>query len=560
MGSASINLNKNNKVSDSDLLHFGDIKHLSRLILNDASITGDGLKHVSRIENLEELSIGRTQVTDEGVGYLVGLNDLQSLNLAFNAKISDASCRYIARLAGLRKLNLGGTMITDDGLGELSALGSLRDLDLNFCQITATGLTNLHPLKSLQVLSLKETTIADEAVSVLAEFENLRLLDLFETQMTKEGATRLKELLPNCTILHRSLPANAVEQQAAQWALDNGGEVSRFGKVGGIEAVSEKYFAVFGLEFPKGKGPATGAANLERLPAIRWLNWYGLTSADAECEHIGKLVSLVNLLLESPDLTEVGLERLKSLSELVSLTLTSAKKIDDDAVAQLSAFQHLSKLQISNTPISDDGLSHLAGLKQSLRDLTLRFCPNITGAGVQHLTELSKLRLLVLGSTPISDDAVQHLKQMKSLRVLDLYYTKISAKGAAELQKALPDCVVFHESLENVPFTAQPSDTDVHEPSPMISESADTIKHTPSHVIADPQRRAAEAVLRLGGQCSLSVGATRITRSFGAADVGKVPNVRVALNSVILEGQQGSVRPRFAGNDRCEIPLSIRQS
>ena len=47
-------------------------------------------------------------------------------------------------------------------------------------------------------------------------------------------------------------------------------------------------------------------------------------------------------------------------------------------------------------------------------------------------------------------------KQMKGLRILDVSGTEISKKGAADLQEALPDCVVLYEVLENPPSIVEP--------------------------------------------------------------------------------------------------------
>ena len=44
--------------------------------------------------------------------------------------------------------------------------------------------------------------------------------------------------------------------------------------------------------------------------------------------------------------------------------------------------------------------------------------------------------------------AIPRLKALPSLRVLNLTGAKVSAAGAAEIQRALPECIVFHESLE----------------------------------------------------------------------------------------------------------------
>ena len=59
-----------------------------------------------------------------------------------------------------------------------------------------------------------------------------------------------------------------------------------------------------------------------------------------------------------------------------------------------------------------------------------------------NLEELTKLRALDLSGTAITDAGLVHIKGMTSLTWLDLRRTKVTDAGRAELQKALPDCLL----------------------------------------------------------------------------------------------------------------------
>ena len=78
----------------------------------------------------------------------------------------------------------------------------------------------------------------------------------------------------------------------------------------------------------------------------------------------------------------------------------------------------------------------------------------MTGSGFEHLVSLQEFHFLNLTGSPITDDAIPHLQQMKSLRILLATGTKITAEAAAKLQAALPECVIFHESLNDKPWQA----------------------------------------------------------------------------------------------------------
>ncbi|HQX48972.1 MAG TPA: hypothetical protein PLY87_02860 [Planctomycetaceae bacterium] len=60
---------------------------------------------------------------------------------------------------------------------------------------------------------------------------------------------------------------------------------------------------------------------------------------------------------------------------------------------------------------------------------------------------LPLLRTLNLSGIPVTDSAIPDRKQMQGVRVFQLDRTQITPAGAAELQAALPECVVIHESL-----------------------------------------------------------------------------------------------------------------
>lgn len=513
---------KGREVTDANTRFLDDLKYVNQLELDDTSITDETLQHVCRVENLPHATLTRTKITDRGVSLLAELKDLRNLEINDNPQIGDGACSAIARLTRLRFLDLSGTSITDAGLAPLAALVNLRDLCLNDCKrITAAGLQHLQQLPSLQQLPLRRTTISDEAVAVLSQFRNLRLLDLRDTQVSKDGAGRLQALMPDCAVLHPSLPARSGERQAAQWILDNGGVLGSYGVSRPIESVPEESFAIPSIVFNDPKYPTSGAANLVGMSSIRWLSWSYLTGSDAECESIGKLRSLSMLHLLGRDLSEVGLARLKGLTELEHLGLCS-EKIDDAALAHLGVFQHLEGLGLQ-IPISGDGLAHLGALGDSLLKLNLATCPKLRGSALEHLTRLTRLRLLDLSDTPVADDAVPHLRRMTSLRILVLARTKLSPAGAAELQQALPDCVVLHESLENVPRAARPKDS-----TPPDSP--------PSATVADPHRRAAEAVLRLGGAVNLAVMGKPCPQ---VSHIDQLPPGRFAVTNVFLTQIEG---------------------
>ena len=68
----------------------------------------------------------------------------------------------------------------------------------------------------------------------------------------------------------------------------------------------------------------------------------------------------------------------------------------------------------------------------------------ITDAGLVHLKQIPKLRALGLVDLKgITDKGLIHVKAMKKLETLNLVGTKVTDKGVADLQKALPKLFII---------------------------------------------------------------------------------------------------------------------
>ena len=112
------------------------------------------------------------------------------------------------------------------------------------------------------------------------------------------------------------------------------------------------------------------------------------------------------------ELTEADFEKVTELYLDAAFTLRCLK--------ELVKLKQLTKLHLSNTPISDSGLKELVKLKQ--------------------LTSLN------LSGTPITDTGLKELAKCKLLARLFLFNTKVTKAGVARLKEALPDCKIEHNA------------------------------------------------------------------------------------------------------------------
>ena len=450
-----VNLNSADSVTDFDLSALRSLP-IRRAYLNRTKLSDEGLRFLLENDAIQILEIGKTNVTDDGMALLSQARDLESLMLG-DIPITNAGCEHLARLANLRHLRLGSSEITDAGLKWLSQMRNLYSLGLNSANVTAPGVTALSSMENLQLLELRDCRLDDSSVTYLAKFKRLREMDLTGTQISGAGAQRLQSLLPDCFIRHSALATREADVRAAKWALEHGGRVSD-AYHGDLQQIPEQQFAVSGISFYESRTPpSSGTKNLAGLRSIESLNWRGLTNTQTELVRLGKLFSLRGLHLGASDLTDTGLGQLKNLDQLEQLYLDSCQNLTDEGLKTLTSFQHLTYLSLSRTSITDAGFAELSRIR-NLRALDVSYCPNIDGSGIEALANMKRLRQLSLSGTALADTAISHLKQFQRLRFLNISKTNITAAGAAELQQALPNCVVFHESLMNTPWRLPASD------------------------------------------------------------------------------------------------------
>jgi tRNA A-37 threonylcarbamoyl transferase component Bud32 len=143
---------------------------------------------------------------------------------------------------------------------------------------------------------------------------------------------------------------------------------------------------------------------------------------------------------EATEAQLAGLDRLKGLAALQSLSLTSCARLTDDVLAQVGGFLGLRSLNMSYCErLTDDGVAHLRGLT-SLQILDLSLCRAITNTGLAHLSGLTELQALDLGGCPRLDRVgLAYLRGLIALRSLNLSRCELVTDDVLEYLQALPD-------------------------------------------------------------------------------------------------------------------------
>jgi hypothetical protein len=139
------------------------------------------------------------------------------------------------------------------------------------------------------------------------------------------------------------------------------------------------------------------------------------------------------------DTSDDELPKLINLKHLVTVRIWNGAS--PRTLAQLKRFPRLEALDlggfghISEDDLRENGEIEIPKLPQ-LRGLNLYETP-FRGKGLEHLTNLENLDV---SGTLVDDRSLPALKQMRSLRLLSLWNTKVSRQGIEQLREALPAC------------------------------------------------------------------------------------------------------------------------
>lgn len=166
----------------------------------------------------------------------------------------------------------------------------------------------------------------------------------------------------------------------------------------------------------------------------------GVTTMDLMGEVTGnglalleELQNLEELTLAATSVTDDGLKHLAGLKNLriLAFTETLTETPIDEGLQYLEGLESLEELDLSETIVTDESLKYLARLGR-LRVLNLTFT-DVTDAGLQHLNALDALEELDLMGTAVTGDTFKYLAKLKSLRSLRLAFTPVSDTGLKQL-------------------------------------------------------------------------------------------------------------------------------
>lgn len=216
-------------------------------------------------------------------------------------------------------------------------------------------------------------------------------------------------------------------------------------RLSNISGLDEAALSVRGLPWLKKlwlNGNTVGDAGLSQLadlPALEELNVSGGNRiTDLSMPALARLTSLNDLVLNSSQLTDVGLAQLKTLVRLKHFSAVGTR-ITGSGFAQWAPNDVLNHVNASNTPFDDKGVDHLRRFV-ALDTLDLNKT-RVTNQGVASLAGNTRLRNLYLREDNISDAGLQNVARLVGLKSV-LLGSSVSDKGMADLRLLLPGCRV----------------------------------------------------------------------------------------------------------------------
>jgi hypothetical protein len=193
-----------------------------------------------------------------------------------------------------------------------------------------------------------------------------------------------------------------------------------------------------GVQFTGPIRPLARCANLENL---EFCSEDGNTPDDAHAAGLERLAGLRRLRGWTGAFTDATFARIGRLSQLQYLALAFGPLPGDDSLRPLAALRELELLDISTpTALSSECLRHLSKLTR-LRALALTLEAG-DGEGMRHLAGLKRLEFLTLCGKGVTDVGLQQLRGLTRLRVVQVPFSRVTAKGAVGLADALPAVTV----------------------------------------------------------------------------------------------------------------------
>ena len=412
--------------------------------IHDLSPLGDlppnGLHHLV----IENATIPTEQLPC--VGTLSGLREMTISNCSF---VGEGGLQSLGGLVGLTHLFMPNVTLGEEGLKGIGSISNLACLIVSGARLTEKDMKELASLVNLRILEIEKAPVSIQSLAMIGGFTNLRRLGLEGAQFEPDATEGLANLV-NLTDL------NLRDASITDAALEGLGALKELRK----------------LDLKSTHATGKALAGLASLSGLTHLNLSSLPIRDEDLIHLAGLENLIELDLGHTAITGEGLAHLRNLGKLQRLSLEFLPNFDGRHLAHLAALPSLESLTLRGSGVKDEHTKHLAALSNLSGWLNLSENP-ITDVSLVHLAGLQKLRFLYLGRTQVTGPGLQHLENMGRLRELYLAGAPVTDETVAQLRAALPNCDIKHSFRMpdgDIQHASQPPTDTQDEQAPPVEE------------------------------------------------------------------------------------------
>jgi len=282
------------------------------------------------------------------------------------------------------------------------------------------------------------------------------------------------------------LPAD-LQRYVAEMVIKAGGSIGwatrEYGNAARLEEIPAEPFVVRSIT-ASGAKEITDESVLAfgQLPYLNELDLADTGVGNQGLRGLSGLESLDSLTLNRTAVTDDGIRWLTANRDLCRLALQGTQ-VGDASLKEIRKLPRLRELFLGQTAITDGGLKELAG-HRGIVWLSLVSNKSLTGKGAAELKFLPSLQILDLAGTSVDDAGALALAQFPQLTFVNLSSTQVTKDGAARLQAALREAIVFHPAL--------PPDVKQYRAAQWVLAQKGTLNLVPSSAKADnPQARFA---------------------------------------------------------------------
>jgi hypothetical protein len=151
--------------------------------------------------------------------------------------------------------------------------------------------------------------------------------------------------------------------------------------------------------------------------------------------------TIVRIQSSSKPITDAQLPKIAVISQDINLVLSSCP-VTNDGLSSLAGKNNVRCLSLAKTAINDDGMKHLQGMNLQSLDLS---ATKITDSGLATLGEFDfpRLKEIALEHTGITDTGLMHLANFKNLEWVSTAGTKVTKEGIRHLKAKLPEATIL---------------------------------------------------------------------------------------------------------------------